>query len=137
MSERITYSQIDELTTGKDRQMARLIEQACHDINTAEQSIQSKLAWVEDTVARVRRQLAAGQGLNSMGEFQRTPAELDMAIAARQAAWQLLGRMVGPEAASALATAGQACADCGASEAAGAAFTTGSAKCDRCQGVPR
>jgi len=103
MSERITYTQVEKLTEGKDRTMARLIEQTCEDINRAEERIRTLLAQVASIAERVQRALDEGGRMNSLGEFQRTPAELDLAIAARQSAWETLGRLVGEEAANALA----------------------------------
>jgi hypothetical protein len=99
----ISFTQLAGLIEGQDRTMARLIEQTVSDINRAEQKIRDNLSFLLSTAERVKLALDSGAGLNSLGEFQRTPMEIDMAIAARAQGWTTLGRLIGDEAANKLA----------------------------------
>jgi hypothetical protein len=100
---RITYTQIDALTKGMDRTMANMVERTCLAVNSVEENLAGKLAYMADTMDRVQRALAAGRYLNSLGEFQRQPAEIDQLIAARSIHWHNLGALIGSDLADALA----------------------------------
>ncbi len=97
MSDTISYHKLNRLTEGKDEMHARAIEVAARDINSAEESIRRGLADIEWRCEQVAARLAARQHLNSLGEFQRTPVEVDQAIARREQAWQMLGLILSEE----------------------------------------
>jgi len=98
-AQRITGRQIDQLTEGHDAKIARLIERTIDSINTVEEQLASHLRWIEDAAGRIRRALADGTHLNSLGEFQRNPADADRLIALRAEHWQMLIHLIGTEAA--------------------------------------
>jgi hypothetical protein len=92
--DRISFRQTDTLTEGKDPMLARAIEVAIRDINSAESSISSKLGSLQSRLNYVREHLDKSLNLNNLGEFQSLPGDIDMLIAQRQQAWQLLGAIL-------------------------------------------
>ena len=67
---------------------------ALSGIQRAEETIRSAAQWIRDDLDRIDDQLGTDMRLNSLGELQRKPVELDMAIALREAHWQTLGALL-------------------------------------------
>lgn len=85
---------IDEITrTGlrEDRKLrAQGIEAALKGINSAEDKIASGLQTIESRQRMILTKLDDGLRLNDWGEFQSAPVEVDQAIVARQAFFDVL-----------------------------------------------
>ncbi len=91
----ITFEDIGWLTEGLDPKTRNLVGQVCEDINQADQEIRGLLSFVTDAAARIETALNEAQSLSQVGEFQGTPARIDMAVAARAYAWKQLTRLLG------------------------------------------
>lgn len=100
--DRISFEQLDKLTEGQDKTVARMIERTVYAINTTEESLARKLEYVADTVSRLQQTLTEGN--QASGGLGSAPAEIDQLIGARTIHWQNLGGLIGVEAANALAT---------------------------------
>lgn len=90
-----TDAQFDAVTAGRDRDSRRMIEQVMYEIDGYETQLRTMLALIRGTADRIEWALASGQRLNTQGEFQRQPAEADMAIVLRAASWTNLTRLIG------------------------------------------
>jgi hypothetical protein len=91
----------DALSGVAARHMARMVYQACEDINVAERQFAEYAAMLSDKLAAATRHVGAGERTSE--RFIRMAADLDEALIKRQAAWGSLGRLVGDEKANELA----------------------------------
>ena len=92
--DRITYTQLAQLTDGRDRPAARAIENAARGVNAAEQAIRQNAAMIRAKLGETGQRPDAGLSLNGLGELQRMPADLDRAVTLRQHHWQVLGALL-------------------------------------------
>ena len=92
--DRITYRQLRQLIDGRDRRAAHAIENAARGVNAAEQAIRRDAALIRARLSEIKQRLDRGLSLNDLGELQRTPADLDRAVAVRQHHWQVLGALL-------------------------------------------
>jgi hypothetical protein len=92
--DRITYTQLGQLTDGRDRPAARAVENAARGVNAAEQAIRQNAAMIRAKLGEIEQRLDHGLGLNDLGELQRMPADFDRAVTLRQHHWQVLGALL-------------------------------------------
>jgi hypothetical protein len=104
MSERISYTTAETLITAAGGDPTHAIEQTISGINRAEETITTLCARLRGRLDDIETKLAAGHSMNELGELNRDPAELDMAIAARMIHWRMLGFLVGMDLATALSS---------------------------------
>jgi hypothetical protein len=92
--DRITHRQLRQLTDGRDGPAARAVENAARGVNAAEHAIRQNAAMIRDKLGEIEQRLDVGLSLNDLGELQRTPADLDRAVALRQHHWQVLAALL-------------------------------------------
>jgi hypothetical protein len=75
--------------------MAQMIAATAQKLNTASLEIAGKILIIRDTLDRVEQKLGqADPHVNTLGELQRTPAELDLLLARFQLLSDQLGMLV-------------------------------------------
>lgn len=92
--DRITYTQLRQLTDGRDRPAARAVENAARGVNATEQAIRQNAAMIRAKLGEIEQRLDAGLSLNDLGELQRMPSDLDRNVTLRQHHWQVLGALL-------------------------------------------
>jgi len=78
----------------RTRQEKHGIYLALNGIDNAEETIRGAARWIRTDLDRIERNLDGDMSLNSLGELQRKPVEVDMAIALRDAHWKVLGALL-------------------------------------------
>ena len=92
--DRITYDQLSQLTGGRDRPAAHAIDNAVCGVNATERTIRQITGMIRAKLDQIEQRMDQGLRLNKLGELQCMPSELDMAIALRQAHWEVLGALL-------------------------------------------
>ena len=92
--DRITCTQLGQLTGGRDRPAAHAIENAARGVNATEQTIRQNAAMIHAKLDQIEQRLDHGLSLNDLGELHRMPADLDRAVTLRQHHWQVLGALL-------------------------------------------
>lgn len=63
-------------------------------IDYAEETIRNSARWIRDDLESADRHLSEDLNMNNLGVLGRKPAELDMAVAARQIHWEYLAALL-------------------------------------------